>query len=314
MCFSIQGIVYFNHRHGCQNCTTIGTYHRSMSFPKIDCSRRTNTSFRDRIDSEHHRQNSCLELLPIDMISDFIIADPLHLLELGIMRKLLRIWVNGDIIKDFKLSKNDVMTFDNLLLKCNNNLPKEIHRSVRSLSTMKYWKGSEYRTILLYIGIVVLKDILRHDVYDNFLYLFCAVTICSCDTYKHFLPLAKDLFDLYITKYIDLYGQHAVSSNVHNLCHVIENVERFGNLNTISTYPFENAARLLKLKLKRCDKSIEQASKRITEMNLAKKKRKITCSNRRSEIFICVNAIHTYFTIQISPHKKCYIFKQKIRR
>lgn len=67
-----------------------------------------------------------------------------------------------------------------------------------------------------------------------------------------------------------MYGVHAITSNVHNLCHVVENVERFGNLNSISTYPFENKARHIKLKLKQCNKSIEQASRRILEMDLFK--------------------------------------------
>lgn len=76
-----------------------------MSYPYIDCSRRTDASFRDRVDRDHHQKYSCLELLPIDMISDFVIADPLHLLELGMMRRLLRIWVNGEIVKEFKFTK-----------------------------------------------------------------------------------------------------------------------------------------------------------------------------------------------------------------
>lgn len=244
-----------------------------MSYPQIDCSRRTNDSFRNKLNSEHHQKYSCIELLPIDMIKDFIIADPLHLLELGIMRRLLKYWIKGEIVKDFKITKSDVEALDILLLKSNDSRPKEIHRSVRSLDSMKFWKGSEYR-YLLYIGVVVFKNILPHDVYNHFLYLFCAATICSADAYKQIVPLAKVLFDEYVTMYIDLYGPHTVSSNVHNLCHITENVERFGNLNTISTYPFENAARLLKLKLKRCDKSIEQASKRITELNLNQKAEK----------------------------------------
>lgn len=246
-----------------------------MSFPQIDCNRRTDESFRDRVDDEHHQIDSCIELLPIDMVSDFVIADPLHLLELGMMRKLLRIWIFGEITKNLKLPKRDIIDLNYLLLNCNYSKPKEIHRSVRSLDSIKHWKGSEYRTVLLYVGIVVLKDVLQSDVYDHFLHLFCAVTICSADMYKEFVPLAKILFDKFINMYIDLYGQHAVSSNVHNLCHVTENVQRFGNLNTISTYPFENAARLLKLKLKQCNKSIEQASKRITEANSIPKTREI---------------------------------------
>lgn len=276
-CYDLRltGIVYFNHRHGCQNCSVLGEFRRRrMSYPRINESLRTDLSFRTREDHEHHRSYSCMERLPIDMIADFVIADPLHLLELGIMRKLLYIWIFGKVTPSLKLRKNDVQQLDVALLECNQSLPTEIHRKIRVTKWLKYWKGSEYRTVLLYIGIVVLKKKLPVELYEHFLFLFCAVTMCSVDAYKDFVPLAKTLFDEFIRMYIDLYGLHAVSSIVHNLCHVTENVERFGNLNSISTYPFENAARHIKLKLKQCDKSIEQASRRIYEMNLLQRREK----------------------------------------
>lgn len=268
MCLYQLGIVYFNHTHGCQNCRAVGKMDKRMSFPKTVNEPRTNFAFRNRLHSEHHRIYTPLEELPIDMINDFVIADPLHLLELGTMKKLMCIWLEGKVTKDFKLNKNDRLRLDDLLLKCNLNLPSEIHRSVRSIEWIKFWKGTEFRTLLLYIGVTVFRDILHEDAYVHFLYLFSAVTICSTDTYKAYVPLAKNMFDCFIEMYIDLYGSNSITSNVHNLCHVVDNVNRFGNLNTISTYPFENAARQIKLKLKQCNKSLEQVSRRIREQSL----------------------------------------------
>lgn len=243
-----------------------------MSFPEINKCLRTNSSFLERNDPQHHHRYTCVEALPIDMIKDFVISDPLHLLELGIMRKLLNIWIKGTVNKNLQLQKNVITQLDNDLLHCNRSLPSEIHRSVRSVEWLKYWKGSEYRTILLYIGIVVLKKHLRSDIYEHYLYLFCAVVICSVDSYKHFLPVAKIFFNIYVELYKELYGVHSISINVHNLSHVVDNVERFGNLNSISTYPFENVARHLKLKLKQGNKSIEQAALRLSELNLLRTK------------------------------------------
>lgn len=68
--------------------------------------------------------------------------------------------------------------------------------------------------------------------------------------------------------YIELYGSHAISANVHNLIHVVENVDRFGILSSISTYEFENNARVMKLQIKQCNKSIEQAARRISETSM----------------------------------------------
>lgn len=68
-------------------CVTIGEFYkddgRHMSFPRIDCPLRTDEGFRKREDEDHHKFNSCIEKLPIDMVADFPVADSLHLLDLG---------------------------------------------------------------------------------------------------------------------------------------------------------------------------------------------------------------------------------------
>lgn len=160
-----------------------------MSFPRILCEPRTDVSFRCRDQPEHHRTKSYIENLPIDMVKDFIIADSLHLFHLGSMRRLLRIWTTGEVNKQLKLSKNDISRLDSALLKCNQTLPSEIHRSVRSIESLKFWKGSELSSVLLYVGVLAFRNILRHDIYEHFLILFCAVRICSSETYSKYLPL-----------------------------------------------------------------------------------------------------------------------------
>lgn len=82
----IVGTVGFNSYHGCIKCSTVGEYdktERHMSFPNINCLRRTNESFRNNTDEEHHKEVTPLIELPIDMVEDIIIADSLHLLDLG---------------------------------------------------------------------------------------------------------------------------------------------------------------------------------------------------------------------------------------
>lgn len=63
-----------------------------MSFPIIGQNLRTDSSFRnpekdDKVEVEHHEEYTPLQELPIDMIESFPVSDPLHLLELGIMKK-----------------------------------------------------------------------------------------------------------------------------------------------------------------------------------------------------------------------------------
>lgn len=238
-----------------------------MTFPRTDYPLRTDQSFRERIQSEHHAVKSPLEELPIDMVADFPTSDPLHLLELGVMKKCLVRWIRS-------FSNNDLEKVNQMLESANKDRPTEIHRSIRSLKYLCNWKGSEFRTILLYVGIVALKDCLRKEEYDHFVMLSCATTICSTDHFRKYvlrrennaLSLVDNLLLDYIEKYIDLYGTESITSNVHNLCHLTDDVRRFGNLNTISTYPYENALRTLKLKIKKCNKPLEQISRRIKEV------------------------------------------------
>lgn len=65
-----------------------------MSFPRIAISEierenelRTDEKFRDRFQPEHHLNYSILEKLKIDMIKGFPTSDPLHLLDLGLMKR-----------------------------------------------------------------------------------------------------------------------------------------------------------------------------------------------------------------------------------
>lgn len=89
-------------------------------------------------------------------------------------------------------------------------MPTDIHRSVRSLNLFKFWKGTEFRSLLLYVGIVVLKPVLRKEEYEHFLKLFCAVTICSNDKYLMHIDIAENLFNQYIEEFIDLYGLDSI--------------------------------------------------------------------------------------------------------
>lgn len=157
------GVVLFNHRNGCQQCATCGEYSRDMhrmSFPELECARRTNETFRNRSQSIHHKDKTLFEDLDIDMIAAFPTSDPLHLLDLGVMRRCLYRWVFGTKNYGRKWSKSLVHFTSQLLERCQQQMPMDIHRAVRNLNYLRYWKGVEYRTILLYVGIVVFKQVL----------------------------------------------------------------------------------------------------------------------------------------------------------
>nr|CAI5844559.1 unnamed protein product [Callosobruchus analis] len=254
----------------CIKCIVTGEWDqrgRHMSYPKIDCPKRTDLSFRNKLDVDHHKSHSPLTELPIDMIEDFVVADSLHLLDLGIMRRCLLGWREGSYNFKTKLSKQQTDSISHILEQCNRNKPTEIARAIRGLKTLKFWKGSEYRTFLIYLGPVVLKDFLDKAVYEHFLTLSCAVVILSCNEYLKYLEIAQKLIENYINGFIKIYGVDSVSSNVHNLCHVVDDVKKFGPLPSISSYPFENHLGYLKSLLRHGKLPLSQMAKRVIELS-----------------------------------------------
>lgn len=204
------------------------------------------------------------------MIQDFPTSDPLHLLELGIMKKCMLRWVYGE--KGFsshqKWSKALTALASRLLLNCSRQMPShDFHRKPKNFDNLKRWKGVEFRQLLLYIGIVIFKRILDEKSYNHFKILFCAVQVCSCTAYKQFQTLADKMFKMYVTNYPALYGVHSVGSNVHNIIHIVDDLRHHdvGNLIELSTYKYENALRLLGLKLKHTNLPLEQMARRIME-------------------------------------------------
>lgn len=180
-------------------------------------------------------------------------------------------WIHDESDRRFKWSNSQIDAINELLSHYNKQIPSEIHRRIRTLKYFNHWKGTEFRTFLLYVGIVVLKDFLSPELYEHFLQLYCAVSICYCNAYSKYQSIAKELFEDYIENYIDIYGIGEITSNVHNLCHVIDDVKRFGSLSKISTYEFENSLGQIKNQLRRCDKPLEQIARRVSESMYIKK-------------------------------------------
>ena len=89
-----------------------------MSYPKINAPIRTDESFRKRLDEDHHKENSPLEKLPINIVDDFPVADSFHLFDLG-LRKCLLGWMNVTFEYGTKWSYIQMQEISKCLEKCN---------------------------------------------------------------------------------------------------------------------------------------------------------------------------------------------------
>lgn len=234
-------------------------------YKSVSASRRTNLQFRLQSDEDHHVGESPLVTLPIDLVALFPI-EYMHAVCLGVMRKLLNVWVSGDL--NVRLNSRLVKQISERLINCASCIPLEFNRRPRSLSELARWKATEFRMFLLYTGPVVLKNILPISLYENFLLFHCAITILISPRHinKIGTNLAHELLLIFIKHCATVYGQKFMIYNVHMLCHLCDDVRLFGSLDNYSAFPFENYLGMLKHLVKSPNKPLQQIVKRLKEM------------------------------------------------
>lgn len=261
--------MYFNAVNGCQRCTVIGkrsSISNAVVFTKLNQAPRTDELFRAGAYMDEHQKCSTplTNLIGLDMIKDFVIADSLHLLELGVMKRLLNGWRGAKRMNCLTWSYEIQSIISDHIKGI--KLPCEINRHCRSLTFFAVWKGQEFRTFLLYYGPIVLREHLHQHNYNNFMKFYCAVRMASSHWfYRTHLRTIRRFFDDFIIEFKELYGSHFLTSNFHNLTHVAADVERFGTLPTISAYPFESYLGQMKRIIRAGKDPLKQIANRFTE-------------------------------------------------
>ena len=204
----------------CEKCTQTGVWEGRVTFPDIDAVRRTDDTFRLMEDDEHHKGPSPLEGTSIGMVSQFPL-DYMHLVCLGVMRRLLNLWMKGPLRTRIQSKVvNEISTTLEGLKSC---IPIEFARKPRSLEEVNRWKATEFRQFLIYTGPIALIGKLSDVLYDNFMLLSVAIfillnpSLCSLPAYVDY---AEKLLILFVEHYTEVYGKEMVVYNVHGLIHL----------------------------------------------------------------------------------------------
>lgn len=75
------------------------------------------------------------------------------------------------------------------------------------------------------------------------------MVILLSNNMNEYIDYARDLMIYFVKQFEIIYGKHLVSHNVHGLIHIADDYERFGPLDNISAFPFENFMKNLKKNL-----------------------------------------------------------------
>ena len=255
---------------GCDKCTEPGLYtERRMTFPSLDANTRTDQSFEAQVDEEHHRETSCLQQLGVGMVSQFPL-DYMHLICLGVTRKLLSTWMHGPLA--VRLGPRVVLAISDLIVLCKAFVPREFARKGRALAEVDRWKATEFRTFLLYTGAVTLKGNLPEPYYSHFIVLVVAMTLLispsRCSDYNDY---AKRLLAIFVAQCGELHGEQFLIYNIHASSHLADEVRKFGCVDKFSAFPYENYLNILKRMLRKSQQPLQQVIRRFAEKNACAK-------------------------------------------
>lgn len=239
----------------CECCTQYGIYVDSrVVFPDMDSSLRTDTQFEQMSDEDHHHSKSPLQGLGIGMVSAFPL-DYMHLVCFGIVRKLIALWFKGPL--QCRVPSSVLSAISDHLKLCRQSLPRSFSRKPRSLSEYSQWKATEFRQFLLYTGPVVLYQRLPNQHYRNFLVLSCAMRLLSPLCWE-FCGFARKWLRFFVTNFAKIYGTKVLVNNTHSLIHLADDAEKYGHLDSVSCFPFENYLGQLKKMVRRPQGPVQQ--------------------------------------------------------
>lgn len=274
--------------YGCDRCTTKGSFFGRVTFPDVSAPLRTDDTFKLCIDENFHHRQSPLADLNIGLVSTFPL-DYMHLVCLGVMKRLIQFWLRGMKgvrVKHARMSVAYQNALSAYLFESRKVWPSDFCRKPRGVNDVDRWKATELRQFLLYLSVTSLKGLLPDDVFEHFLYLHCAISILTSNMHIKLNALANELLTKFVTKASSFYGDEFIVSNVHALIHLSSDALRLGRLDTFGAFKFENQLGLMKRDLRSKSKPLQQLCKRIVEREL--------CSNDKKEKIdsICALNLH----------------------
>lgn len=120
------------------------------------------------------------------------------------------------------------------------------------------WKATEFRSFLLYVGSVILKNIVSNDCLKYFMVVNITMIILLSHNHRSFIQYADDLLNYFVETFEQIHEQYLVSSNIHGLIHLVDDFKQYGSLDNCNAFPFENYMKVLKSMLRQPNKPLEQ--------------------------------------------------------
>ncbi|KAK7893047.1 hypothetical protein WMY93_022199 [Mugilogobius chulae] len=261
----VKNIKSHNGYSGCDKCNQEGVWRNKMTYPETNATLRTDDSYSNMTDEGHHLGQKLSPLTGIVKMVSMFPIDYMHLCCLGVTRKLLNMWIKGNLTT--RLSSRTVNEISSKLLNLRSHTPRDFNRKPRGLNELDRWKATELRSFMLYWGPIVLRDSLPSELFDNFMMFSVAMFIfLSPKISSEIIEFAQTLMISFVEHFGQLYGRDEIVFSIHQLIHLAEEYKRFGPLDNVSGFPFENYLGQIKHLLRKPHQPLQQLVKRMSEM------------------------------------------------
>ena len=194
---------------------------------------------------DHQHGQSVLSQLNIGMITQFPLDYMMHLVCLGIKKKMIHLWISGPL--HVRIGNSMKANISDHILTLKEFLPRDFLRKGRSLTELNRWKATKFWTLLLYTGPVLLKEKLPRSLHDNFMLLLVPITIlCSEQMCQNYCDFAESFLGLFFDHVREAYGHSHLIYNIHVVTHLASYSRIYGTLHGFSSFPFENHLKSIK--------------------------------------------------------------------
>lgn len=227
----------------CSKCWIRGNWLRRgvVVYRGIQHMPRTDEEYRQRIDGEHHTDSdSVLLTLGMGLVTQTVF-DYMHTVCLGVVPKINSVFVDGKFNRNLKLSAISLEIMTSRLQQITHYCPAEFSRKPQLMKKYGGFKATENRQLLLYTAPVVYYGLINPAAYKHFLLLHSAIRILvSSSLSEDRLDFAHTAINIFVNRAEDIYGSEFLSYITHCLLHLVGDVKRFGSLNELSMFPYEN--------------------------------------------------------------------------
>ena len=157
---------------------------------------RTDSNYKAGIENNQKDSSPLLEIPNFGMASCFPI-DYQHVVCLGVVRKLFHLYFTKKSI----ISKQQVSLLSDFVSDHSSFTPREFQRRPRRIDRdLAFFKASEYKLFLLYVGPFFFKKFLPSVYYNHFILLHFSIYVFCSPRLSHFHSGADSALQLFVSQ------------------------------------------------------------------------------------------------------------------